>query len=285
MSSDVAYAFAAMVCYGVGDVIYKRISAGGAAPDAFIMAQGWVACPVALAFGWFTGNLHLSLYAALGGLAGVFMLVGFVNYVESLKRGQVSVVAPVYRLNFVVAAALAIVFLGEALTRAKLIGFALALSASWLLLGGAVDDHAADRPARRRALLQVVLATVATGLASFCHKVGLAGGATPETLLASQTIVLTTLLTGKTYARRGTIRLPLRLVADSAIAASAVLSAFLLLLHSMRHGDASVMVPISQLGFGIAAVLGVVVFRERLSLRKVAGLGAAGIALLALAAG
>jgi multidrug transporter EmrE-like cation transporter len=39
------------------------------------------------------------------------------------------------------------------------------------------------------------------------------------------------------------------------------------------------------MGFGVAAVLGVVFFKEALTARKIAGLCTAGVALLVLAAG
>jgi uncharacterized membrane protein len=71
----------------------------------------------------------------------------------------------------------------------------------------------------------------------------------------------------------------------SAAAASVLIAAFLFLLHGMRHGQASIIVPITQMGFGIAAMLGVIFFNEQLTARKIAGLGAAGVALLVLAVG
>jgi uncharacterized membrane protein len=57
------------------------------------------------------------------------------------------------------------------------------------------------------------------------------------------------------------------------------------LLHGLKHGDASVVVPIAQMGFVVAAVLGVVVFGESWTARKVAGLCTATAALLLLAMG
>jgi uncharacterized membrane protein len=92
-------------------------------------------------------------------------------------------------------------------------------------------------------------------------------------------------MTGVSYATSGTIRLPRGVAMHSAAAAVVLIAAFLFLLHGMRHGEASTIVPITQMGFGIAAVLGVVFFHEKLTARKTAGLGAAGVALLILAAG
>src|SRR5215468_3681944 len=91
-----------------------------------------------------TETLQVTPYAGLGGVAGLFLLIGFFNYVGSLGAGSVSVIAPGFRLNFIVTAALAIGWLGEPLTGAKLFGFAKALAAGWLLLGSSVQSRATE---------------------------------------------------------------------------------------------------------------------------------------------
>jgi drug/metabolite transporter (DMT)-like permease len=289
MNSDIAYALAALVCYGLGDFIYKRAASAGIAAEHFLMGQAWFFCPAVIAYAWITGTLDFKTSAWWGGLAGLVLLIGFFNYVRSLRSGSVSIIAPVFRLNFLVTAALAIGWLGEPLTAAKIAGFALALLAGWLLLGGPQegkgDGRAIDPAAARHALVQVMVATVAMGAANFCHKLGLVGGATPETLLAAQAIVFCGLVTAMSFAMNGSIALPAGVASHSAAAAVVLIAAFLFLLHSMRHGDASVVVPIAQMGFGVAAVLGVLFFKEALTGRKIAGLCAAGMALLVLAVG
>jgi uncharacterized membrane protein len=285
MNPDIAYALAALVCYGLGDFIYKRAASAGIAADHFLMGQSWCFCPTIICYAWLTGTLRFEPSAAWGCVAGVFILVGFMNYVAALRTGSVSVVAPVFRLNFIVTAALAIGWLGEPATLAKLAGFALALLAGWLLLGGARSTGTPDPRVARRALGQVLLATITMGAANFCHKLGLIGGATPETMLVAQAVVYTGMMNGVGYARHGTLRLPPGVIRHSVSAALVLTAAFLFLLHSLRHGDASVVVPISQMGFGVAAVLGIVVFHEAVTLRKVAGLGLATLALLVLALG
>jgi drug/metabolite transporter (DMT)-like permease len=285
MSQDIAYAIAALVCYGIGDFIFKRAAAAGFSAEHFLMGQAWFFCPGVLAYGLATGNVHFVGAALWGSLAGLVILVGFVNYVRALRLGSVSVVAPIFRLNFIVTAGLAMGLLGEAVTVAKLAGFALALCAGWLLLGGAAAPGASDPAAARRALMQVIVATIAMGTASFCHKLGLIGGASPETVLAAQAVVYSTLITGFGAVRTGSFRLPAGVFRHSAGSAIVLLGAFLFMLHALRYGDASVIVPITQMGFGVAAVLGVLVFNESVTPRKLAGLGVAAMALLVLAVG
>jgi uncharacterized membrane protein len=55
------------------------------------------------------------------------------------------------------------------------------------------------------------------------------------------------------------------------------------MLRSVAGGQASVLVPIAQMGFIVAALLGIFVLRERVTLRKVIGLTLALAALAVLA--
>lgn len=284
MSSDLAYALGALVCYGASDVVYKRAAVIGVLPEQFLSAQALFFCPAVLVFGWCSGMLVWSAGAAWGAAAGVFVLIGFLNYVRSLRSGSVSVIAPVFRLNFLVTAALAILWLGEALTIAKLIGFVLALAAGWLLLA-APSAAPATASAGARPLVQVLVATVAMGAANFCYKLGLIAGATPETLLAAQAVVFTAMINTSCYIATGTMRPVSRVCRHAAAAAFVLLFAFIFLLRSLRHGEASVMVPIAQMGFAIAAIIGLVWLQEAVTMRKLAGLAAAGVALLVLALG
>ena len=57
------------------------------------------------------------------------------------------------------------------------------------------------------------------------------------------------------------------------------------MVESLVRGDASVMVPIAQMGFGVTALLGFLFMRERFTARKGVGLAAALAALASFAYG
>jgi transporter family protein len=67
-------------------------------------------------------------------------------------------------------------------------------------------------------------------------------------------------------------------------AALVLIVATIALLSGIALGQASVLVPIAQMGFIVAALLGIAVLREPVTLRKAAGLAAALAALAMLAA-
>jgi drug/metabolite transporter (DMT)-like permease len=281
MTSGTGYAFAALVCYGVGDFIYKRATAAGVKPHHFLMGQAWCFTPAVFLYAAATGKFVLAPSALWGGLAGLFIFIGFYQFLRSLAAGAVSIAAPIFRLNFVITAILAIVVLGEPLRLAMPIALALGLAAIWLLLGGLERHKHLDRSS----LAAVLIATVSLGAANFFHTMGLRHGSPPETLLSAQAAVFVTLSTSFVGIVDGAIAPPPNIWKHTAAAAAVLLCAFLFMLHAVAQGAASVLVPIAQMGFVVTAALGIIVLREPMTARKVAGLVAAVAALAVLAFG
>jgi drug/metabolite transporter (DMT)-like permease len=285
MTQGIGYALGAMLCFGLGDLVYKRGAAAGAPPHHFLMVQSWFFAPVVLLYAWLTGALRFTPGTLWGGLAGLFMLVGFYNFAHSLKSGSISINAPVFRLSFTITAALAVLLLGEALTAAKVAGIALALLAAWLLLGVRAPEDADGRHESRSSLVRVLVATAAVGIGSFLYKLGLLAGSTPAALLVAQSAVVLTLATAFAGAVDGGIRPARAALRYAPIAAIALACAFSLLLEGLARGEASVVVPIGQMGFVVTALLGFLFLRESFTARKGAGHAAALAALASLAYG
>jgi drug/metabolite transporter (DMT)-like permease len=280
VTPGIGFAMAAMLCFGASDLLYKRAAQAGIEARHFIMLQAWAFCPTITLYAVLTGNLHLGLAATWGALAGLFVLVAFYNFAQSLRTGSISVNAPIFRLNFTITAALAILLLGEPITLLKLIGLTLAFVAVPLLLS---DPQALRSRPSLASLTRVLIATGALGLANLFYKIGLLQGATPETLLSAQAWVFCSLAT--TLVLVIDRRLPVSAAAwrYSGPAAALLVVGFVLLLHGLIAGPASVLIPTAQLGFVVTALFGVVLFGEHLDPRKQAGLGMAAAALILLA--
>src|SRR5437868_5785582 len=271
MNQAIVYALVAMVCYGVTDFIYKQAATAGIRADHFLMAQGWLFWPLVIVYAVATNTLVLNPAALWGSLAGAFVFIGLYFFIRSLAAGSVSTNASIFRLNFIVTVLLVVVWLGEPLTPSKIAGLALALIATWLLLGdGASADRAPD--ASRHSLWLVALATLAFGTSNFFHTMGLRHGALPETLAVAQAALFTPLATVVVYVVDRKLRPPPVTFKYSAPAAIVLLGATISLLRSVAGGQASVLVPIAQMGFVVAALLGIFVLRERVTIRKVTGL-------------
>jgi drug/metabolite transporter (DMT)-like permease len=284
MSQPFVYAITALVCYGVSDFIYKQAAAHGIRADHFLMVQGWFFCPLVILYALATRALALDEAALWGSLAGVLVFVGFYYFIRSLRAGAVSTNASIFRLNFIVTVVLVVAVLGEPLTSSKVAGLALALAATWLLVGAGASADRAGGEARRRSLGEVAVATLAFGASNFFHTVGLRHGAVPETLAVAQAMLFMPLATTVVYVADRKLEPPAATFRYSAMAALLLLGATIFLLRSVAGGEASVLVPITQMGFIVAALLGIFVLRERVTARKAIGLVAALAALAVLAA-
>jgi drug/metabolite transporter (DMT)-like permease len=282
LSTGIEFALGAMLFFGLGDLVYKRAAMAGVQAHHFLMMQSWgFAASVAL-YGALTGTLHFVAGSLWGLLAGLFMFTGFYNFAASLHGGSISINAPIFRLSFVLTAALAIALLGELLTPAKSAGIALALAAAWLLLGGGADGDDAKRETLS-SLARVIVATVAVGIGNFVYSLGLRAGATPASIIVCQAAVVVSCSTLLVRIADGRIR-PSGPVVRHAPRASVVLAlAFVFMVEAMARGQASIAVPIAQMGFVVTALLGFVFLRERFTVRKGVGIAAALAALASLA--
>ena len=283
MSSSIPYALGALVLYGLADFVYKRAAAAGALPHRFLMVQTWFFTPLAVLYGISSGTLVFTSGARWGLLAGVVIIIGYYNFAWSLRHGAVSTNATIFRLSFVVTTALAVIILGESLTVPKISGIILAFLAVWLLLGTSPAGTIGANRDRNASLVRVLVATVAVGFGSFAYKLGLDDGAVPIALVVAQGSVAVSLATAfAAYVDRN-IRPSKVALQHAPITAALLVGAFLLQAKGLERGEASVVVPIAQMGFVVSALLGFIVLREALTARKLAGLMVAVLALVSLA--
>jgi uncharacterized membrane protein len=128
-------------------------------------------------------------------------------------------------------------------------------------------------------LARVLIATAAMAFTNFFYKVGLQHGSLPETMVAAQAWMFCSLATVFGLLRERRLPATPGVWRYATFAAVALFGAFVLLLHGLLLGPASVLVPVAQMSFVITALFGVTVFHERLDMRKCAGLAIATVAL------
>jgi drug/metabolite transporter (DMT)-like permease len=288
MTPGIAYAIAALLCFGVGDLVYKAGARAGVPAHQFVMVQGWCFAPLALAWALATHGLFLAPATLWGCAAGLFIYMAFYHFARSLKDGPVTAMAPIFRLSFALTAILAVAFLGEPVTRLKIAGLILTAFAVWLLLanpGSSASGAAALENARasRASYLRVGVATTALGIANFIYKLGLSSGATPASLIVAQSAIFILLSTGFAYSLDKHLKPVSQAWRYAGPAAVLLLAAFILTLEGLARGQASILVPITQMGFVVTVALGCLVLREPLTGRKSLGLGVAIVAILTLA--
>jgi drug/metabolite transporter (DMT)-like permease len=131
----------------------------------------------------------------------------------------------------------------------------------------------------------VLIATATVGVGNFVYKLGLQAGANPASMITAQGVVVITLATVFVGAIDRRIRPSVAALRYAPRAAIVLAFAFAFMVEGMARAQASVVVPIAQMGFVVTALLGFLFLREPFTARKGAGLAAALAALASLAHG
>jgi transporter family protein len=274
-----ALSLTSMALVGTADLVVRRATLRGVPTASFMVLQSWFFGPTALAWALATGSVRWSPGILLGPLAGVLAFVATYSFLNSLQapQAQVGVNAAIYRLNLAVTAVLAIVLLGETVTTSKMAGLALAVTAVLLL-----SDASAWRAAvTAGGVGWACLAMVAFGLVLLVYKIGVALGAPPPLLIFGQFCSLTVIAFANARWREGGLRLGRTVWIHAPVCGVLNSSGRVLLAWALTSGEASAAVPVSQMSFVFTFLLATPLFGEPLTPRKLAGLLAAVLAVVA----
>ena len=268
-----------MALVGTADLLLRRATLRGVRPGSFMVLQSWFFGPTALTWALATGSLRWNRAILFGPVAGVLAFVATYAFLRSLQApgGQVSVNAAVYRLNLAVAAVLAIVFLGESVTAPKVAGLVLAVTAVLLL----TETSARRATPSARGIGWAGVATVAFGLVLFLYKVAVGLGAPPALLILGQFSSLTTIAFCWATWREGGVRFTRAIWTHAPVCGVLNSSGRVLLAWALTSGEASAAVPVSQMSFVFTFLLAAPLFGEPVTPRKLGGLVAAVLAVLA----
>lgn len=270
---------ASMVLVGTADLVLRRATLRGVAPASFMVLQSWFFGPTALVWAVATSGLRWSHGLFFGPAAGVLAFVATYAFLRSLQApgSQVGVNAAIYRLNLAVTAILAIIVLGEGVTAAKIVGLVFAVAAVLLL----TETTAQRVTVSAGGVGWACLAMVAFGLVLFLYKVGVTFGAAPPLLIFGQFCALTTISFGYATWREGGVRFTRTIWTHAPVCGVLNSSGRVLLAWALTSGEASAAVPVSQMSFVFTFLLAAPLFGEPVTPRKLGGLVAAILAILA----
>ena len=277
MSGAVGLAVSSRVLGALADFLYKRAQVFGVSAASFLVVQAVFFNLTAWTLTLLGGGLDLGApvfrYAPA---AGVVFFSSVFLFLRSLRGGDATVNVPIFRLSFIPSAILAVALLGEHLSGLRLLAIGLAVAGILSLA-----DLGRLRQGRVKAgsLATLLLAMVLFGVSATIYKVAMGAGVGPGTFLVVQ---------GSTFLVLG---LALSLFTDrlrmnratwlhAPFCGVLLSSALFLLLASLRVGDATVSVPISQLSFVLTSLLAVAFLRERLSRGRLLGTAAAVLAVV-----
>lgn len=83
----------------------------------------------------------LSFFNLFVVVGAFFYLIGSILYIISLKKGELSIIAPIFALNFIWVGILSTIFLGETINATRWIGIAtIAMGVGFIGRGGKYDN-------------------------------------------------------------------------------------------------------------------------------------------------
>lgn len=272
-------ASASMVCAAANDFVFKLYARQHDSTGAYLAIIGIVWAGV------FMGSLPsfacLLDYktAAWGLISGVFSICANILLVKSLAKEDVGICATIYRLNLVPAAFLAFIFFKEPVTATRLTAIAAGVAAvcffSW------PSRKYASKFVFSLAIWLTVLASLLRAGMGLSYKAGLLNGVNEYGLLV---------INGFVWIIGGTIchfvvdkkkwRIPPSTVAFGMLSGVLVCGIVLFMMLALKHGDASLVLPVTQMSFALTAVAGIVFIKEPLTSRKCLGIALAMVCIL-----
>jgi uncharacterized membrane protein len=273
----------ALLVGGLADLLYRVAQNRGIDSGVFIFWQSVIFSAILWVYAIVSGDiLKLDTFTWLIGLpAGALGYVGLTLFLLSVKTGDVSVNAPIFRLNFVITAAGAMILLGESFALAKLVGITLALLSVMSFAGIKSLNF---NSSQLSSLALVSLGSIVFGIVGILIKYALNNDAEPIPLLLTQTIAfqvaasIYVVYTKKWKPNQATRRYSPWIAVLQLIWASLTLTALSL-------GEASIIYPIIQLSFVVTAILGIILLHEEFTKGKglgiVLALGAVGALAIA----
>ncbi len=275
----VAYALGSLAFAGLNDFFFKLyIGPSGRRLGPFVAVTGFVWAGFYLV----TMRFQWSLDATGWGLslaAGLASLIGNLLLVESMRHLPVGVCATVYRLNLALVMVLAFWLLAEPVTPLKLLGLVFAIAAVLLL-------YQPNGPGKEDGKRKIAYGLLAA--ATCCRAaMGLLYKVAEDVPQADFLCVsgLCWLFGGLLYTliRREPLLPERPAVGFGVLSGMAIVGLVYFLSQATRFGEASIVVPISQLSFVMTVFLGWLFLKEALTNRKLAALGLASGCVVALA--
>lgn len=282
MTSAIGFALLSMLFTGVIDVVYKIYSGKSRSRGLFLCVMGVV-------WGCLQGAMWLLLDSSsqinfdgigYGLAAGVFLTLSNIALIEAMAHIPVSLGSTVYRLNTIGVVVLAWLLLGETLTATKLFGLGFGIAAVLVM-------YHRDRTLPNDGLFVTfcVVAVIASCMrASYgvASKAALSAGMEPNLLILIAAACWITGGLGYSALRERKWSLDWPAARLGLLGGLIVFAIVNTLITALSVGEASVVVPISNLGFLVALVISVAAGWEAMNARKGMAVALAGVAIVLL---
>ncbi len=290
MNNSILFAFASLFFAGLNDFVFKKQAISGQGRGQYLAVVGGVWFLVFMGIQFSSGHLHLTSAAVKWGLlAGFFSAFGNYLLVASLRELDASVGATIYRLNLVLVAVMAVIILDERLTGIKILGLILACLAVILF----AERKKGPDGARLfgKALILAVIASLFRAGLGISYKLAMiefgklqAHGIPSQThwFLAIQGLIWVVVGLGISFRFEKVFTLTRTNLGFGILSGCLCSGIVLTLALALAKGNASVIIPITQMSFLVTALISWPLIHEHFSSRKLSALALAAGAIVFL---
>jgi len=214
-------------------------------------------------------NTRSCVFLVLSGLATG---ASWLCYFRALKDGDINKVVPIDKSSTVMTMMLAFILLGEGLTMLKVLCMILLATGTYLMIER--QDAAATGDTKRGWLVYAFLAAVFASLTSILGKVGITDiNANLGTgIITIVVLIMAWLIVFFQGSYREIASIDSKSWLFLLFSGVATGSSWLCFYRALQLGPASVVVPIDKLSIVISIAFGVMMFKEKLSKKSLAGL-------------
>ena len=205
-------------------------------------------------------------------LSGIATGASWLCYFKAISIGDVNKVVPLDKSSTVLAAVIAIIFLGESVTAPKITGLIAVAVGTYMMIGK--KDGAGEKKRGLGWFFYGSLSAVFAALTSVLAKVGIENvesnlATTVRTAVVLVMAWLTVLVTGKGKLVNETTKKGLLFIVISGILTGA---SWLCYYRALQLGEVSVVAPIDKLSILVSVAFSYIVFKEKLTLKSFMGL-------------
>jgi drug/metabolite transporter (DMT)-like permease len=282
-ASPAILALLCLAASGLLDLVFKLYSAEQRSRGMLIFGTGCVWIVLQLTYIDYH-NLELSSDSPTlfyGITAAVFVTVSNILLLECLGHLPISMASTIYRLNTIPLVILAFFFLAENPGLIANLGILLGLITVLLLYQ---SNHVASSaiPQFKLFVALIITASCIRALYGIFTKTGLNNGADPNSMMLFAAIAWC--LGGLGYAcfREKRVRITVTKLKYMAITGLLVFAIIWLLTTALTLGDASIIVPLTNMGFVAAFIFSVLLKLEKLTARKSVAIASAVLSVVLL---
>ncbi len=272
MNMVILFAIGSLLFAALNDLVFKFYARKQRSRGIYVAVIGMVWASVfmitAKKFGC-SENFSITLMWGL--ISGLFSVFANIMLIESMTNSEVGICATIYRLNLVPAVLFAFIFLKENISLWKIIGILCALVS--VLAFMPASEHRYNIKNKYSGFFLVIVASLLRAGMGLSYKYGLSQGADKYYLLAINGGIW--IIGGLAYLiikERKSLHMQKKTFTYGIISGILVCGIVFFMATALQYGDASIVLPITQLSFIATSIIGVFVLKESFNMKKTIGL-------------